>query len=324
MALRVDPAVAALPVPVAAAGNVLGGVTDYEYVNSDSEFEDDNDDGQAPPPDVVAHGGEDRKYIVPPVAVRFLGRSVRFASVYSTGVFMSIVPAAAAPDGENAGSGGGEIVVHYRYTRFFAAQGGGDGVGTHFLGPKLARVRFHLPAHAADPVTTLELAGAALAPIVYPARFSAELGAMWSWLVAEWPVPRATPTTRIVVTVEVGILRPGDLTSERMCSMYDAMEEYMALERYLRPAAVFHVDSELLLPAPLVKEEDVRPAKRRRVAGEDCPICYEALEEGLAAWPRCLHVFHARCLEEHLVRGHQECPMCRSGLGVDAQQASTE
>ncbi|CAL4987781.1 unnamed protein product [Urochloa decumbens] len=339
-----DPAVAAPPppVPLAAGGGGGGGVvtdpppsehgseeegegdlpdedysgdedfsdeddTDDEYVDSDSEFEDD-DGGQPPLPNVLS-----------PVSVGFLGPSSRFASAHNTAAFMRFATASAAPGG---GGDSAEIVVHYRYTRFFQAQVGGDGVDTHVLGPKLARVRFHLPAHAAaaaDPASSLHLAGAAVAPLLYPSRFSAQLQALWCHLVAAWAAPRATAAARLVVTVDAGILRPGDATPARMRSMAAALQS-VATECDRQPAKAFDVGAELLLPAPLAKEDDVRPAKRRKVAGEDCPICCEVLEQGLAAWPRCSHIFHATCLEEHLVRGSQECPMCRSRLEVDAHR----
>ncbi|CAN6363053.1 unnamed protein product [Urochloa humidicola] len=278
--------------------------SDGEYVDSDSEFEDDDDDQ---PPDVVAHGAT-------AAAVRlagFLGRPTRFATVHGTAAFMRLSTAEAAPDH----GGGGEILVHYRYTRFLrGVEGGGGGVEAHVLDPAASSLQ-------------LQLAGAAVAPLLYPARFGAELRALWSGLVAMAPVPPAPPlarTTRLVVAVDAGILRPGDFSPARMRSMVAALES-MACEVDARPAAVSGAGAELLLPAPVAAEDDVRPAKRRRVAGEDCPICCEALEQGgLAAWPRCSHIFHARCLEEHLVRGAQECPMCRSGLAVDAQRASTE
>ncbi|CAN6275755.1 unnamed protein product [Urochloa humidicola] len=341
-----DPAVAAPPpVPLAAGGDVLGagvGVVidpppsehereeedavpgeqedvdmyltddDFSDVEYDSEFEDDD---QLLPD--VAGGHVDFAKAVP-----FLGRYARFAEFHNTAVFMRVLPAAAAAAAA-PGPGGGEIVVHYRYTRFLRApEGGGDdnnGVDTHVLGPKLACVRFHLPAHPAAAAgggpasSALELAGAALAPLIYPARFDAQLRAMWSALVTAWPVPRATATTRVVVTVDAGILRHRDWTPARMRSMLAAVES-LAWES----DADREVGAELLLPAPLASEDDVRPAKRRRIAGEDdCPICCEVLEQGLAAWPRCSHIFHATCLEEHLIRGSQECPMCRSGLEVD-------
>ncbi|CAN6179573.1 unnamed protein product [Urochloa humidicola] len=272
--------------------------TDNEYGDSDSEFKDDDGHGAVAASEAAVG------------FVRFLGQPARFAIVESTAAFMRLgAVEAPAPDH------GGEILVHYRYTRFLRG-GSGGGVEAHAKGPKQARVRFrHLPSHAAaEPASSLHLAGAAVAPLLYPARFRAQLRALWSGLVAMAPV-HALPRdrTRLKVAVDVGILRPGDRTAARMGSMFAAMES-VACERL---AVVFDAGAELRLPAPLASEDDVRPAKRRRVTGEDCPICCEALEQGLAAWPRCSHIFHASCLGEHLVRGHQECPMCRSGLQVD-------
>ncbi|CAL4992958.1 unnamed protein product [Urochloa decumbens] len=305
-------AVAAPPVP---AGDVLGDsvvvhslpLEIHEYL-SDSDFEDEGSQPQ-PPPDVqlvLDH-------------VEYLERPTRLAAVHNTAMFMRVTPAtaaAAAPGGENSG---GEILVHYRCTHFLRANGGADDdeVTTDVMGPKLARVRFHLPAHAAGTTRSLQLAGAALAPLLYPSRFRAELRAMWSALVVKgWPTRGAA---RVVVTVDAGILRPRHFKQARMGSMFAAMRSAL-LERDAQPAAVvFDVGAEraeLLLPAPLAKENDVRPAKRRRVAGENCPICCKALKKRLAAWPRCSHIFHARCLGEYLVRGSKECPMCRSGLEV--------
>ncbi|RCV38388.1 hypothetical protein SETIT_8G138000v2 [Setaria italica] len=326
-----EPAVAAPPpVPVAAGGDVLGsgggvaigpppsehereeedtvvgaddGLTDVDFsdeedddhddtddedVDSDSEFEDE--EGEAAAPGVVLLATS-----------VFLGRLTPSASVQNTTGFMRLAAAEAAP-GENGG-GGGEIFVHYRYTRFSRAQSGSDGVDMHFLGPKLARVRFHLPSHhpaASGPVSTLlslRLAGATLAAPLYPARFSAQLRGLWTGLIAKARVP--PEAARLVVAVDVGILRPGDRTPERMRSMRAALES-VARERDGAHPAVFDVGTELRLPAPLVSEDDV-------------------LEKGLAAWPRCSHIFHGRCLEEHLFRGSQECPMCRSRLQVDAR-----
>ncbi|KAG2562347.1 hypothetical protein PVAP13_8KG257100 [Panicum virgatum] len=284
--------------------------------SSDSEFEED---GQ--PLDVVERGAAAAAApnVVLMATMGFLGRPTRAASFQNTTGFMRLVTAEAVPG--KGGGGGREILVHYRYTRFSRARSGGDdAVDMHVLGPKLARVRFHLPSHAADPASSLRLAGAALAPLVYPSRFSAQLRALWSCLVALAPVRAPPRGARIVVAVDVGILRPGDRTPERMRSVRAALE-CLARERDsgAPPAAAFG-STELHLPAPLAAEDDARPAKRRRVTGEDCPICCEALDRGLAAWPRCAHIFHGRCLEEHLVRGHQECPMCRSELNVNAIQ----
>ncbi|PAN42866.1 hypothetical protein PAHAL_8G193400 [Panicum hallii] len=285
--------------------------TDEEDVDSDSEFEE-----ECQPPDVGRRAAA-APNVVLVAAVGFLGRPTRAASVQNTTGFMHLAAAEAAPGQD--GGGGGEILVHYRYTRFSRARSGGDdGVDMHVLGPKLARVRFHLPFHAAtaDPASSLRLAGAALAPLVYPSRFSAQLRALWSGLVAMAPVRAPPRAVRLVVTADVGILRPADRTPERMRSMRAALECVARERDGARPLPA----AELHLPAPLAAEDDARPAQRRRVTGEDCPICCDALERGLAAWPRCSHIFHGRCLEEHLVRGHQECPMCRSEMNVNATQ----
>ncbi|KAF8652196.1 hypothetical protein HU200_062928 [Digitaria exilis] len=287
-------------------------VVNEDDVDSDSEFEED---GQ---PVDTGHGS------ISAGTAWFLGQPALVASVQNTTGFMRVAAAKASPG--HHGVVGGEILVHYQYTRFLRSQNGDDdGVDMHVLGPKEASVRFHVPSNAAvsaDLATTLRLAGASLGSL-YPSRFRAELQALWRGLVtvavASLHVsPRAT---RLVVTVDVGILRPGDRTPGRMRSVRAAMEA-VASERGGRRAAVEYDDvgvMELHLPAPLASEEDdvIRPTKRRRViAREDCPICLEALERGLAAWPRCSHVFHGRCLEEHLVRGREECPLCRTGLKV--------
>ncbi|RLM50096.1 hypothetical protein C2845_PMPSC048709 [Panicum miliaceum] len=88
------------------------------------------------------------------------------------------------------------------------------------------------------------------------------------------PVRAPPRAARLVVTVDVGILRPADRTPERMRSMRAALE-CVARERdgAARPPPA----AELHLPAPLAAEDDAVPAKRRRVTGEDCPICCEAL-----------------------------------------------
>ncbi|CAL4987779.1 unnamed protein product [Urochloa decumbens] len=267
-------AVAAPPLP---AGDVLGDsvvvrsrpLEIHEYL-SDSDFEDEGSQPQ-PPPDV--------QLVLDELDLEYLKRPTRLAAVHNTAMVMRVTPATAA-----AAAPGGEMLVHYRCTHFLRANGGGDDddVTTDVMSPKLARVRFHLPAHAACTTRSLQLAGAALAPLLYPSRLPLLPGA------------------------------PGHVVQSGQ-----------------GPAAVvFDVgrETELLLPAPLVKEKEknVRPAKRRRVAGENCPICCKALKKRVAAWPRCSHIFHARCLGEYLVRGFKECPMCRSGLEVYVDAASAE
>jgi hypothetical protein len=97
-----------------------------------------------------------------------------------------------------------------------------------------------------------------------------------------------------------------------------------AREADASPVACGH---EQHLPAPVRCDDEpgevaaARPAKRRRlddvVAGEVCAICHEVLEQqGLAAWPRCSHVFHGKCLEQLLATVRHRCPSCRSTLSV--------
>ena len=294
---------------------------DDDVVDSDSEFEEDDDEV----PKVVKNGvGE-----VAAAPCTFLGQPARIATVQSTVCFVNLATSSAPPcqcqcHHGGGGGGGGEIIVDYRYTRFLRTQSGGDGVDMHILGPKQARLRFVLPSPLAsdsDPETattvssSLRFAGAMLASLVHPACFSAQLQALWS--VTTVPVLVPARTTCLLVTVDVGILRPGDFTAARMRRMCEALES-VAGERAALPATSFEFDIaiELHLPVLLRSEEDVRPTKRRKVTGEDCPICCDVLEEQgrLAAWPRCSHIFHAGCLEQHLLRGYQECPLCRSEL----------
>mmetsp|Transcript_46734 Transcript_46734/g.117709 ORF Transcript_46734/g.117709 Transcript_46734/m.117709 type:complete len:170 (-) Transcript_46734:556-1065(-) len=53
--------------------------------------------------------------------------------------------------------------------------------------------------------------------------------------------------------------------------------------------------------------------------GETCAICLETLEEGmdLREIPRCLHVFHAACLETWLTRGRACCPLDNLQIVLD-------
>ncbi|KAL5205358.1 hypothetical protein ABZP36_033567 [Zizania latifolia] len=113
--------------------------------------------------------------------------------------------------------------------------------------------------------------------------------------------------------VDVGILCRGDDTPERMEYMRGELEASMEMS-WLG----YHIGMELLLPEPVVrkrdrddgegsqKEDGAPPLKRRRVvaevAGDECPICLDELETGLAAWPGCStpHVFHGECLQMNL------------------------
>ncbi|XP_062197273.1 uncharacterized protein LOC133900157 [Phragmites australis] len=164
-------------------------------------------------------------------------------------------------------------------------------------GSKLHRIRFLVPSPAADPVSSLRLAGASLAYLIYPSCFYEQLQAVWSSLVAAAPVTVPPRATHVEVTIDVGILRPEDRTGWRTCSRQ--------CRRWRHGAAPSGAGARCDVDA-------TRPAKRRKVAGEKCPICYEVFERVVAAWPGCSHVFHSRCLEQLLVTVKQCCPLCRS------------
>ncbi|TVU24577.1 hypothetical protein EJB05_27022, partial [Eragrostis curvula] len=291
--------------------------TDDTESDSDIEFEDDDDDDPQEFGDCESAAGISTDVTVAPV--EFLGTKARFASVESTAGFMLLGAF------DHGHGGGGEITVHYRYARFTRDESGGGGVEL-YSGGKLHTVRFLVPSHAfaaaSDVASSLRLAGAALADMVHPRGFTAPLQSLWSNLVAAAPVRVPPWAARVEVTVSAGILRCRDRTPERMASMRAAL----AAEPHVRPS-LRDVGVVLHLPAPARRvDEDVRPAKRRRLAGveeeEECAICYEMLERGLAEWPRCAHVFHGECLERLLVTGDQRCPLCRSELNVPAQRVN--
>ena len=51
---------------------------------------------------------------------------------------------------------------------------------------------------------------------------------------------------------------------------------------------------------------------------EDCPICYDSLENGETRTTCCNHTFHRTCLKQWVQTkkqyGHVPCPMCRTTL----------
>ncbi|KAL6630530.1 hypothetical protein ACP70R_028603 [Stipagrostis hirtigluma subsp. patula] len=279
-----------------------------------SESEDDDEplelgDGDA--------AGNDDSVEMTMEFVDFLPKPAWFATVENTAGFMRITAAEAEAGQEGAG---GEIIVLYRCTRFSRAwswSGGHCGADMRRSRPEEHHARFLVPSLAADPATSLRLAGASLASLVCHGRFRDQLHDLWSSLVAAAPVTVPPRATRVDVIVDVGILRRGDCTPERMAHMLMALpavankvDSWPALEEF---------DMELHLPAMVRLDDDdgARPTKRRRVAGEECPICYEVLEKGVAAWPGCCHVFHGRCLEKLLLKGNQRCPMCRATCSIE-------
>ncbi|KAK3153764.1 hypothetical protein QOZ80_2BG0180820 [Eleusine coracana subsp. coracana] len=300
--------------------------SDSDADDSDAEFDDDDE----PLLDQFDGGKAAGTSLAP---VEFLGEPARFATVDSTAGFMVL------RDGGGGDAAGqvqvqhdaSEITVHYRYDRFTRDPNGGPGV-EEYSGAKIHPLRFLLPDdddHVIDPASTLRLAGAAMADIMYPPRFAAQLKALWSSLVAAEPVQRilSPATTRVEVIVNVGILRRGDRTPERRAFMREALVAMAMAEREACGDAasswpfIRHVGVVMHLPAPVSCVEDgsgARPAKRRKFSDDACAICFEVMERELAAWPRCDHVFHDDCLEQLLLRGDHRCPPCRSELNGKA------
>ncbi|XP_023516728.1 E3 ubiquitin-protein ligase EL5-like [Cucurbita pepo subsp. pepo] len=51
--------------------------------------------------------------------------------------------------------------------------------------------------------------------------------------------------------------------------------------------------------------------------GNECVVCLSAFEEGeeVKKLPRCMHMFHARCIDMWLF-SHCDCPLCRAPVAV--------
>ncbi|RLM62201.1 hypothetical protein C2845_PM14G03990 [Panicum miliaceum] len=240
----------------------------------------------------------------------FLGPP-RFAAVKNTAGFMRIAAADLAETGSQEGR---EIVVLYRYTRFSRTWSGRRGVEA-CRRTKLHWLRFAVPP-AGDMASSLAWAGSSLSPLIYPGLFRRELRDLWSSLAAAATTAIPPHAARLQVIVDAGILRREDHTAERMEHMRGALEAVMG-EAWLE---YYHVGMELRLPEPVRREyggggdgDDARPAKRRRVAAaedaeEECSLCLDPLESGLAAWPGCRHEFHAR-LRDLMVERHKQAPL---------------
>ncbi|OEL27351.1 hypothetical protein BAE44_0011632 [Dichanthelium oligosanthes] len=274
---------------------------EYELLSEEDMaelYDSDNEGG-------VRAGGSSRRDSVPLFAApagsvvpdgEFLGPA-RFTAVGNTAAFMRVAVAEAAADEE-----GKEIVVLYRYTRFSRTSGGRRGVEA-CRKTKLHRLRFAVPP-AGDMVSSLAWAGSSLGPLIYPGLFRQQLQDLWTSLTA--PAINTIPprAARLQVIVDAGILRREDCTPERMAHMRGALATRMldALPAY------YHVGMELHLPEPV-------PANRMIAEGEEeeCCVCFEVMESGLAAWPGCGHVFHGACAEKTLARSEM-CPLCRHKL----------
>jgi hypothetical protein len=231
----------------------------------------------------------------------FLGPP-RFAVVGNTAGFMRIAATAEAIGDQESK----EILVLYRYTRFSRTRSGRGGVEA-CKRTKLHLLRFAVPPAAGDLASSLAWAGSSLGPLIYPGLFRQQLTDLWTSLLLATPAANAIPpgVGRLQVIVDVGILRREDYTVERMAHIRGEL-----VTQVLEPwPAYYHVVMELHLPEPV-------PANRRIADGEDeeeCCVCFELLESGLAAWPGCGHVFHGACVEKTLERSEM-CPLCRHRL----------
>ena len=249
----------------------------------------------------------------------FLGQMTRFASFQGAAGFMRMSTTQASTSGDDNHESG-VIVVHYHLTRFSGTQNGGLEVIPDF-GTDLNHPRYLVPfpVAAIDPASSLRLVGAVLAANFYPYRYYVQLQALWSSLIAVLPVHVPPRTMRIAVTVDFGVLRSEDRTPERMERMRVALAALARKNDAASPMA-FGLEQHLPVPVccdePALGGEVARAANQRRfnVEGEVCAICQEKLLHGLAAWPRCSHVFHGKCLEQLLVTVLHRCPICRSTL----------
>ncbi|KAJ1257015.1 hypothetical protein BS78_K238800 [Paspalum vaginatum] len=233
----------------------------------------------------------------------FLGKPTRFCS------FMRVF-AVAVPPGEDDVGGGGQIAVQCRCTRFSRPRkkDGGTGDGTVMASPYAA--------------TALRLAGSELAGAAYDLQYHLHLPALWaSLVVAPGPaVDVPERANRIFVVLDAGILQAEQGTPELIACLRSELAVVASKVDKLRPPTW----TKKLLPAPVCRDvpagESAKPADKE----EECAICREVLEPRhgrLAAWPRCSHVFHAKCLEHLLVTTwcwQHHCPMCRSTLSIES------
>jgi hypothetical protein len=301
-----------------------------ERYDSDNGEYDDDDDGDEeeedqPRPRKASDGEtskirwDDMAFVAAPAGLvvpdGVLLGPARFAAVKNTAGFMRIAAAEATTGSHN--EGGREIVVLYRYTRFSRTWSGRRGV-EKCRRTKLHCLRFAVPP-AGNMAGSLAWAGASLSPLIYPRLFRRELRDLWSNLAVAAAIP--PEAARVQVIVDVGILRREDHTAERMEDMRGALEATMG-EPW---PEYYHVVMELHLPEPVRRHEDnydggdeddgaPPAAKRRRIIMaeevDECSLCLDPLESGLAAWPGCGHVFHGECVQETLA-GRETCPLCR-------------
>lgn len=289
-----------------AAAAVAG--VEYEPMSEEDVAERyDSDDGEY---DVVGGESSRKRLVAAPAGIavpdgEFLGPP-RFAIVGNTAGFMRIAAAAEAVRESSK-----EIVVLYRYTRFSRTRSGRRVVEA-CTRTKLHRLRFAVPpAAAGDLARSLAWAGSSLGPLIYPGLFRKQLAELWTSLLLATPATTsAIPPGigRLQVIVDVGILRREDYTVELMAYMRGELVSQV-LEPW--PAYYYHVVKELHLPEPVLGSRRIATGDEEEE--EECSLCFELMESGLAAWPGCGHVFHGSCVQKTLER-IEMCPLCRHRL----------
>ncbi|KAM0906115.1 hypothetical protein ACQ4PT_017054 [Festuca glaucescens] len=190
---------------------------------------------------------------------------------------------AAADAEDQEGGGESQLLVLYRYTRFSAAwsDGGVEACGS------TKEYQLRLTAAAGHGARSLPWAGASLADRIYPKGSNKQLRELWMSLASKVSLPPGA--ARVMVFVEVGLLRQEDCTQASIGQMRAALKDMMTQQWPSRSSPL-----ELNLPEPVWcghdehkapqhdKEMDgeQRPTKRRRVVAteEDCVICYKPLK----------------------------------------------
>ncbi|KAF8713030.1 hypothetical protein HU200_028820 [Digitaria exilis] len=280
---------------------VLG---DHDEDDDQEETDDDSDDeGGFGIPLLAAPAGS---VVVFPDDGEFLGPA-RFAAVENAAAFMRVAAAAAASSEVTTGGDEEEIkeiVVLYRYTRFSKTTRGGVEPCRR---TKLHHLRF-VVSHSGDMASSLAMAGSSLGPLIYPGVFRQHLHDVWKNLAA--PAMETIPpgAVRLHVVVDAGILRREDYSPERMAHVRGALATRI-LDAW--PPEYYHVGMELHLPEAVTASRRIGEGEEEE--DDECCVCFEVLESGMAAWPGCGHVFHGACLEKALER-NQTCPLCRRKL----------
>lgn len=131
------------------------------------------------------------------------------------------------------------------------------------------------------------------------------------------------------------------LESERKCTCPDNTHRgrdckhiYFALFRIHRldigkwcedPKGVYQAWRENPLTTPASEPKDDSLAnlqdlkRKRRDTNDECPICYESLDDAIRACVNCAYQFHNQCIDIWLTKVSKStsCPMCRGRVDKD-------